>query len=92
LLYLEGSVQAYALDSLINMLAHAYQKNYDAAVLVAGDEDYVPLVTAVKNAGWRVFIWFVDNELSLALKRSVDYCFDIASVLCDPDAERYFNV
>lgn len=74
----------------VEMLAHAYQKNYDAAVLVAGDEDYVPLVTAVKNAGRRVFLWFVENGLSLDLKLSVDYFFDIAEVLCNPNAGRYF--
>jgi uncharacterized LabA/DUF88 family protein len=76
----------------VDMLVHAYEKNHDVAVLVAGDEDYVPLVTAFKNAGRRVFIWFIDNGLSPALKRSADYYSDIASVLCDPDAERYFNV
>lgn len=75
----------------VDMLTHAYQKNYDAAVLVAGDEDYVPLVTAVKNAGRRVFLWFVDNGMSPALKQAVDYHFDIASVLCDPNAGRYFT-
>jgi uncharacterized LabA/DUF88 family protein len=75
----------------VDMLVHAYQKNYDAAVLVAGDEDYVPLVTAVKNAGHRVFLWFVDDGLSAALKRSVDYYFDIALILSDPDAGRYFH-
>jgi uncharacterized LabA/DUF88 family protein len=74
----------------VDMLTHAYQKNYDAAVLVAGDEDYVPLVTAVKNAGRRVFLWFMDSGLSPALKRTADYHFDIASILCNPNPERYF--
>jgi uncharacterized LabA/DUF88 family protein len=73
----------------VDMLTHAYQKNYDAAVLVAGDEDYVPLVNAVKNAGRRVFLWFVDNGLSPALKRSVDYYYDIAEVLCNPRVGKY---
>ena len=73
----------------VDMLAHAYQKNYDAAVLVAGDEDYVPLVAAVKNAGRRVFLWFVDNGLSPSLKRAADYYFDIAEVLCEAHVGRY---
>jgi uncharacterized LabA/DUF88 family protein len=76
----------------VDMLTHAYQKNYDAAVLVAGDEDYVPLVNAVKNAGRRVFLWFVNDGLSPQLKRSVDYYFDIGLVLCDPNAARYFSI
>jgi uncharacterized LabA/DUF88 family protein len=75
----------------VDMLTHAYFKNYDAAVLVAGDEDYVPLVQAVKNVGRRVFLWFVDSGLSPALKRSADYYFDIAKVLCKPDAGKYFD-
>jgi uncharacterized LabA/DUF88 family protein len=74
----------------VDMLTHAYQKNYDAAVLVAGDEDYVPLVTAVKNAGRRVFLWFLDNGLSPALRRSADYYFDISTILCNEHPERYF--
>ena len=32
-----------------DMLSHAFRKNYDIAVLVAGDEDYVPLVKAVQS-------------------------------------------
>lgn len=75
----------------VDMLTHAYHKNFDAAVLVAGDEDYVPLVNAVKNAGRRVWVWFVESGLSPALKRSADYYFDVGKVLCDPNAERYFQ-
>jgi len=75
----------------VDMLAHAYQKNYDVAVLVAGDEDYVPLVNAVKNAGRRVFVWFVGDGLSPALKRAADYYFDIGTVLCDPKAAQFFH-
>src|SRR5262245_57115261 len=37
-----------------DMLIHAARKNYEVAVLVAGDEDYVPLVRAVKSEGARV--------------------------------------
>jgi uncharacterized LabA/DUF88 family protein len=72
----------------VGMLTHAYHRNYDVAVLVAGDEDYVPLVEEVKNAGRRVFLWFCEAGLSPALKRSSDYYFDIADILCNPDPER----
>ena len=74
----------------VDMLTHAYQKNYDVAVLVAGDEDYVPLVNAVKNAGRRVFIWFVSDGLSPALKRAADDYFDIGKILSDPNVAQYF--
>ena len=51
-----------------DMLTHAHRKNYDIAVLVAGDEDYVPLVEAVKAEGRRVALWFVPDGLSYAFK------------------------
>jgi uncharacterized LabA/DUF88 family protein len=74
----------------VDMLTHAYQNNYDVAVLIAGDEDYVPLVEAVKNAGRRVFVWFVKDGLSPHIERSADYFYDLELALCNPDARRYF--
>jgi uncharacterized LabA/DUF88 family protein len=56
-----------------DMLVHASRKHYDVAVLVAGDEDYVPLVRAVKGEGPRVHIWFVSDGLSPLLRREADY-------------------
>ncbi len=64
-----------------DMLAHAARRNYDVAVLVAGDEDYVPLVEAVKAEGCRVVLWFVSDGLSNALKMSADYCNDIGKTV-----------
>jgi uncharacterized LabA/DUF88 family protein len=34
-----------------DMLSHAFRDNYQIAVLVAGDGDYVPLVEEVKRLG-----------------------------------------
>lgn len=67
----------------VDVLTHAHRKNYDIAVLVAGDEDYVPLVEATMTEGCRVFLWFFNekNGLSEALKRTVDHYFDIGNIL-----------
>jgi uncharacterized LabA/DUF88 family protein len=62
------------------MLSHAFRKNYDIAVLVAGDEDYVPLVKAVQSEGCRVYLWFLENGLSPFLKRTVDRFTDIEEI------------
>ena len=75
----------------VDMLSHAYADHYDAAVLVAGDEDYVPLVEAVKAQGRQVFIWFVSSGLSPALKRSSDYFFNLDSILLNESASSYFT-
>jgi uncharacterized LabA/DUF88 family protein len=41
-----------------DMLSHAYSNNYDGAVLIAGDGDYVPLIEEVKRRGKNVFVAF----------------------------------
>lgn len=73
------------------MLTHAHRGNYEVAVLVAGDEDYVPLVEAVIAEGRRVFVWFLQNGLSPALMRSADHFFDIGKVLLDEDASYNYS-
>jgi uncharacterized LabA/DUF88 family protein len=74
-----------------DMLTHAHRKNYDIAVLVAGDEDYVPLVEAVKAEGRRVALWFVQDGLSVALRAAADHFWDIGECLLDgPDTNPAF--
>ena len=34
-----------------DMITHSYKNNYDVAILVAGDNDYVGAIQAVKNNG-----------------------------------------
>jgi len=59
-----------------DLLGNAYRDNYDAAVLVAGDGDYVPLVEEVKRLGKTVHVIFfgekgrgLNPELRLASDR-----------------------
>lgn len=63
------------------MLTHAHRKNFDMAVLVAGDEDYVPLVEAVKGEGQQLVLWFVEDGLSPKLRDSADHFWNIGEVL-----------
>src|SRR5215210_3592965 len=49
------------------MLGHAHRDNFDLAVLIAGDEDYVPLVEAVQREGPQVSVWFFKEAVSPAL-------------------------
>jgi uncharacterized LabA/DUF88 family protein len=56
-----------------DMLSHAYLNNYDVALLIAGDGDYVPLVDEVKRLGKRVHLAFFDSTTtSFALKTACD--------------------
>ena len=76
-----------------DMLTHAHRKNYDIAILVAGDEDYVPLVEAVKNEGHRVALWFLENGLSPVLQASADHYWNLGELLfADRDITPAFNM
>ena len=73
-----------------DMLSHAHKGNYDIAILVAGDDDYVPLVRAVKAEGCRVVLWFFEKEgegLSRNLKMESDWFFDISWFLLKDENE-----
>ncbi len=75
----------------VDMLNHAHRRNYDAAVLVAGDADYIPLVKSVIDSGRRVFLWFVSSGLSPDLRRSVDHFYDLDKVLLNEHAQPDFG-
>jgi uncharacterized LabA/DUF88 family protein len=64
-----------------DMLLHATRKHYDVAVLVAGDEDYVPLVKAVQGEGARVVVWFISNGISPALYMAADFYVNLDEFL-----------
>ena len=60
-----------------DMLSHASHGNYDTAMLVAGDGDYVPLVDEVKRIGRRVVIAFFSRGMSPELRRHSDLFFNL---------------
>lgn len=67
------------------MLTHATHRNYETAVLVAGDEDYVPLVEAVQSEGRKVLVWFLEDGISPVLRRTADYYADLWEILTSRD-------
>ncbi len=69
-----------------DMLTHANRGNYDIAILVAGDADYVPLVQAIKGEGRRVVVWFFESGggLSDKLQMEADYFSDISWFFLKP--------
>ncbi len=69
------------------MLSHAHRGNFDLAILVAGDQDYVPLVEAVKYEGKRVVVWFFRDGLSRDLVLAADHAFNIAKILLEPTGQ-----
>jgi uncharacterized LabA/DUF88 family protein len=59
------------------MLSKVYEDHYDIAILVTGDEDLLPVVKAVKDAGKRVFGAFFEKHISSNLKDTFDLSFEI---------------
>ncbi len=70
------------------MLSNCYNNNYDVAVLVAGDKDYVPLVKELKRNGKNISLWFIDNGLNPELKREADTFFDMTNVFLEEDKNK----
>jgi uncharacterized LabA/DUF88 family protein len=67
-----------------DMLLHASRKHYDVAVLVTGDQDFVPLVEAVQGEGAIVWLWSIASGSSDDLRHAVDGSTDITGYLADP--------
>lgn len=61
----------------VEMLADAQERNYDVAVLVAGDADFVPLVSAVRRLGRRVILGYSAVGVSGELIRAVDATYQL---------------
>ena len=63
-----------------DILSHAYLDNYDVAMLVAGDRDYVPLIEELKHHGKVVVVAFftgTDSGLSTELAHASDLFIDV---------------
>ena len=61
-----------------DMLRDAFMDNYDVALLIAGDGDYVPLVSEVKRLGKVVYVGFFENTgMSQELRLNADRFFSL---------------
>jgi uncharacterized LabA/DUF88 family protein len=64
----------------VDMLSKAYLGHYDIAAFLGGDDDFLDLVSAVKNLGGkRVFGFYFKHNVSPDLAK----CFDVESILTE---------
>jgi len=66
-----------------DFLSHAFQDNYDMALLIAGDRDYLPLIEEVQRLGKIVILAFFDSNsggLSTELKATCDEFIDLSNI------------
>jgi uncharacterized LabA/DUF88 family protein len=73
-------------DTLItmDMLTKAYTNQYDIAVLLSGDADFLDLVYEVKNLGKQIWGAFFDKHVSDAMRESFDKEYLLHQSLLDP--------
>lgn len=70
----------------IDMVSHAYEDNYDRAILVSGDGDFVPLVKKIKELKKNIELWSFKYSLANTLKEefgkeNIHYFDDILTEL-----------
>jgi uncharacterized LabA/DUF88 family protein len=64
-----------------DLLSHAFRNNFEVAVLIAGDGDYVPLVEEVKRLGKLVYIvFFAEGGTNSSLRLAADMFYDIGTI------------
>jgi len=68
----EGREKGVDIALTKEMLVNAFNQNYDLAVVIAGDEDYVGLVSEAKRHGPIINGAFVNSGLSEALRLACD--------------------
>lgn len=54
------------------MVVHALRDNYDVAIVVSGDRDFVPAIQHVQSAGKAVEVAAFNNSSSSEMKRAAD--------------------
>ena len=60
-----------------DVLTNGFLDNYDIAVLIAGDGDYVPMVREIKRLGKELYVAFFESGLSPRLRLESDQFLDI---------------
>lgn len=87
-----GNPRQKGVDTLValDMVSKAYEDHYDIAILVAGDDDFLDIVKAVKNAGKRVVGEFFEKHISEELRQSFDYKVPLNSTFFENLHNRVF--
>ena len=82
----KGQIKAKGVDIALSkdFLSHAFFNNYEVAVLIAGDGDYIPLISEVKRLGKVVYLLsFSQSGLNSDLKLASDRYFEMEPFFYD---------
>lgn len=62
-----------------DLLLNAVRRNFDVAIVVTQDQDFVPVIQAVQLEGRLVVLWHM-GELSQKLKSVADFDYDVSGI------------
>jgi len=62
------------------ILQHGYQKDFDIAVILAGDTDYLGVIDDIKRLGLNVFGTFFERGLSDEMKNSFEHFLKLEDI------------
>jgi uncharacterized LabA/DUF88 family protein len=82
----KGQLKAKGVDISLSkdFLSHAFFNNYEVAVLISGDGDYVPLINEVKRLGKIVYVFsFSNSGLNPELELVSDRYFEMEPFFYD---------
>lgn len=56
---------------VIDMLTNAYENNYDIAVLLSGDSDFIPAIESIQALKKKIELWCFKDSVAWQLERKV---------------------
>ena len=79
----------------VDMVQHAYDDNYDTAILISGDRDFVPAVEKVKAKGKRVEVASFGGSMSHVLQKKANFKYELDNMyiiqLMDPETAKKYE-
>jgi len=67
----------------VDLISGAYENLYDTAIIVSGDEDFVPAIKKVQKLGKKVINAYFKSSSSAALKKTCDDFIYMNKILKD---------
>ena len=66
-----------------DVLVHGFEGGFSYALLIAGDQDYLPLLQELQQRRLAVFVSFFENGLGPKLRAEADFFFPLDRVFLD---------
>lgn len=76
----DGMQKEVDVSLAVELLMHAYNDHYDVAILISGDRDYIPAISAVQSLGKQVEVAAFNESVSYQVVNVSDKFTDVAKM------------